>query len=134
MPLRKPSRANFAHLGKVKRLATNLDPTMLENAAKVAFYSYSPYHCTGPNGEPPVSRVRPASVCPRRWGDGEATQAIRTAILRGLVSEKMDGDLPRYAWNEAEGTLYEARHSSSPTGNYHAYPISLERAPIGWQP
>ena len=132
MPLRRPRRANAEHYGKAKKLAQNPDRAMLESAAKAAFYGYNPYHCVGPNGEPPASRVRPASLCPRRWADGEATHAIRTAISRGFVSEKMDGELPRYAWDEAEGRLYEARHSAVPPGSYHAYPIPLERAPIGW--
>ena len=132
MALRRPKRANLARYGKLKRLAQNPDPTMLASAAGIAFYGDNPYHCPGPKGEPPVSRVRPASECPRPWGEEEATAAIRIAISSGFVSEKMDGDLPRYAWNTAEGTLYEARHSGSPTGSYHAYPIPLERAPIGW--
>lgn len=70
-----------------------------------------------------MTRAKPASPCPKRWNDAEATQLLRSAISRGHISDKWEDGFPRWVWHRDGGTYYEARHTRGPLGSFHAYPI-----------
>jgi len=124
--IRRPSRAKLSNWGKTKRVDAAPDPALLAQAAATAVYSASPYHC------PPFrQRVRPASPCPRRWTDEEATTALRGALSNGHVSDRWENGFPRYVWRRDGNVLYEARHTRGPEGSFHAYPIEDSQAPHG---
>ena len=108
-----------------------LDAERLGRTADRAAYCASDYHCRGAGGQPPRARAKPASICPRYWPEQEGTAALRAAIRDGHVSEVWDDEFPRYVWHRDGSVLYEARHTSGPSGTYHAYPIEDAEAPRG---
>lgn len=109
----------------------NPETSALTNAAAQAVYGRSDYHCPGRKGQPPRLRAKPASVCPKVWGDKQATDALRLAITQGYVSEAWEDGFPRYVWHRDSGVIYEARHTRGPIGTFHAYPIEPVQAPAG---
>ena len=131
MSIKRPLLPNLG--GKPKRVGTNPDQTMLAQAAMHAVYhgDDNPYHCPGIRGQPLATRAKPASICPRRWSDEEATQALRNAMSRGNVSEIWEEGFPRYVWHRDGAVFYEARHTRGPSGSFHAYPIEEIQAPQG---
>ena len=131
MPIRRPPASRVAHLGKPKRVATAPSADKLAYAAANAFYRPSEYHCPGVGGRRLKFRPKPSSICPRGWGDDEATDAIREAIRRGNVSENWEDSFPRYVWHRDGEVLYEARHTRGPSGSFHAFPIEEIQAPRG---
>jgi hypothetical protein len=76
-------------------------------------------------------RPKPASICPKRWSDDDATRALRSAVVCGNVSEIWEDGFPRHVWHKDGNVLYEARHTRGPVGSFHAYPIENIQAPIG---
>lgn len=129
--IKRPASTNSTLFGKPKRVDPTPDPSKLENAAATAVYGFSEYHCRGPKGEAPKKRARPASICPRKWSNDEATEALRMALKKGHVSEAWEEGFPRYAWHRDGAILYEARHTRGPTGTFHAYPIEAFQFPNG---
>jgi hypothetical protein len=118
-------------MGKPKRIHQNPDSKLIAQAAATAVYSPSEFHCPGVKGQPAKFRLKPASICPKRWSDDDATRALREAIARGDVSDAWEEGFPRYVWHRDGNTLYEARHTRGPGGSYHAYPIEIIQAPLG---
>jgi len=131
MGVSRPARAKLSNRGKPKRVHPAPPTADLAQASRAAIYERSPYHCRGNKGEPPKVRARPASICPRRWTDEEATNALRAAIGRGNVSEVWEDGFPRHVWHRDGDVLYEARHTKGPAGSFHAYPIEEFQAPRG---
>jgi hypothetical protein len=129
MPL--PSQLR-GRLGKPKRMHPRPNPSALTSAAAAAVYSPSDYHCRGRKGQPLKSRGKPASACPKRWSDTEATRVLRKAIADGNVSEAWEDGFPRYVWHRDGEITYEARHTRGPTGTFHAYPIEAIQTPDGF--
>ncbi len=130
MSIKRPTRPN---LGKPKRVCLSPDKALLAQAAASAVYdgSSNPYHCLGIRGRPLSTRVKPASICPKRWTDEDATKVLRAAVARGNVSEKWEEGFPRYVWHRDGEVFYEARHTRGPSGSFHAYPIEEMQAPQG---
>jgi hypothetical protein len=130
MAIKKPARQIW---GKPKRVARAPNAEWLKQAALHAVYdgNQNVNHCPDAMGRPPRGRAKPASICPRRWTDEDATKALREAVARGNVSEAWEDGFPRYVWHRAEGILYEARHTRGPAGLFHAYPIEDIQAPRG---
>jgi hypothetical protein len=122
---------NMLQCGKPKRVDPAPDEFKLVNAAAAAIYGSSEYHCRGPKGEPPKRRAKPASICPRKWNNDEATEALRMALKKGWVSETWDEGFPRYVWHREGTVMYEARHTRGPIGTFHAYPIEPFQSPNG---
>ncbi len=132
MALKKPSRVNVVVVGKPRKLHPSPDPALLARAADQAVYmNHGDYHCFTDRGQPPASRAKPASRCPRRWVAAAATAAIRESIRAGRVSETWEEDFPRHVWHVDGQVVYEARHTRGPSGSYHAYPIERADAPRG---
>jgi hypothetical protein len=130
LPLKKPKRPGNRLPQKHKALCKDPDPDVLARAAAAVKYEPSPYHCFGPKGEKPKRRSRPASICPRRWAAAEAVSALRRAINLGYISEKTNGDFPRYIWyREGEDTIYEARADLHTPERFHAYPVESFQVP-----
>ena len=133
MRIRRPA-ANAATGGGPKRVDPSPDPVKIEAAAASAVYSPSEYHCPGPKGEHPKRRFKPASICPRRWSNQSATDALQSAISNGQVSEAWEDGFPRYVWHKDGDVIYEARHTRGPPGTFHAYPLEKFQIPNGLIP
>ena len=129
--MKKPQRR--ATKFKLKQLLIDPDPDRLNRAADNATYHPNPYHCPGRDH---VSRVKPASICPRQWDRDEALRALRFAIRSGSVSNNWFNDFPRYVgYREEDGTtVYEALSEVGTPGRFHAYPVEVDRVPkaLNW--
>lgn len=105
-----------------------------EAAAAVVIYEGSPYHRRGGAGQPTATRRYPAaSKCDAKWTNELATQALRSAILQGLVSPDDDwrGSFPRYVWYRDGAVVYQAFLHNEGSGAYHAFPLNKEEWPVG---
>jgi hypothetical protein len=128
MALKKPSQNEKFKLHNALR---NIEDLRLQPAARAAIYVASPYHC-GEDGKGLAKRRKLATPCPRRWNKSEAEKALRGSILAGRVSEKWDGEFPRFVWyRDDDDTIYEARCEVASPGRYHAYPIENRQVPRG---
>jgi hypothetical protein len=78
-----------------------------------------------------MTRIKPASRCPRRWTDEDATRVLRAAISRGKISADWEDGFPKFVWAKEGGVFYEARHTRGPAGYFHAYPIEAIQLPRG---
>jgi len=133
MALKRPALKARKGQGKPKRIDPAPDSAMIAMAAENANYSPSDgdYHCKGSKGQPPQSRTKYASICPRRWSVKEATAALRAGIENCRVSEAWEDGFPRYVWHVDGQVVYEARHTRGPHGTYHAYPLEESQFPDG---
>src|SRR5215475_8996439 len=58
----------------------------------------------------PRRRADATKCDPHLHGDfGRLTEWLRSGIQKGYIAAPWEGDFPRYAWVEVDGTWYEAR-------------------------
>jgi hypothetical protein len=137
----------------------NVGSGLLEAAANRAIYVGSPKHKKGafsgqvgrPGANPTTveqAEQKPPTppftmMCPEKWNNrnpaAEATQLLRSAILKGQVGHPLGEDgLPQYVWArdpEDASIVYEARRLTFPSNGYKAYPlIASQIAQIGIDP
>jgi hypothetical protein len=96
--------------------------------AKVAVsrrYVGSPYHKAGAGfAGQPRGRRPSASLCPRQLVNQRhrVQRWLRAAIKAGHVGV-WDGGFPRYVWHREGEIVFEARHGTPGSGEYHGYPL-----------
>lgn len=118
----------------VRQLASwRTDRGLLRSLEARVSYVGSPEHKDMPSfaGQP---RPRAdASLCPRELTrDGARVEEwLREAIRRGAVSERREGDFPRYVWFEKDGVIYEGRLVNRGLGQYKGYPLEQGQGPKG---
>ena len=120
--VRQPAfqRANL----KARRVQPPPDGIDLTHVAESCRYVGSPYHKDVP-GFAGVPHRRPtASLCPRTLAARRhrIQQWLRDAVRSGRVGA-WDGGYPRYVWHREGDILFEARHGSPGSGEYHGYPL-----------
>jgi len=97
----------------------------LEAVARSCRYVGSPYHkgAAGYAGAPRGPRPD-ATKCPRELVDCRETveEWLRAAVRAGRVGA-WDGGYPRYVWHREGDVVFEARHGSLGSGEYHGYPL-----------
>jgi hypothetical protein len=114
--MKRPKRARVHYPNKPKALDRSATLDRLEEAAINATYTPSEYHCSGPKGQRPKRRAKPAMHCPRNWTQQQALLAIRRAIRAGQVSKRWTGRFPRHVWHREGDVWYEARTSDGTPG------------------
>lgn len=120
--MRRPAfqRANL----KARKIQPPPDGIDLTQVAESCRYVGSPYHKDVP-GFAGVPHRRPtASLCPRTLAARRPRiqQWLRDAVRSGRVGA-WDGGYPRYVWHREGDIVFEARHGSPGSGEYHGYPL-----------
>ena len=123
MAVRRPTfrRDNL----KVRRVQPPPDGIDLAQVAESCRYVGSPYHKDVPGfAGVPRGRRPSASLCPRDLADRRdvVERWLREAVRSGRVGA-WDGGYPRYVWHREGDTVFEARHGSPGSGEYHGYPL-----------
>ena len=97
----------------------------LTQVAESCRYVGSPYHKDAPGfAGVPRGRRPSASLCPGDLADRRelVEQWLRDAVRSGRVGA-WDGGYPRYVWHREGDIVFEARHGSPGSGDYHGYPL-----------
>jgi hypothetical protein len=105
----------------------------LEAIAGRVTYVGSAEHKTYPSAAGRPRRRADATKCdPRLHGDfGRLTEWLRSGIRKGYIAAPWEGDFPRYAWAEIDGTWYEARLVNSVQGTYKGWETTVGQLPEG---
>lgn len=103
-----------------------------ETAEKVSYIG-SPEHKDTTSFAGQARPRRDASICPRELADDLARVEswLRTAIQRGAVNERWEGNYPRYVWFKEGAQVYEGRLVNRMSGEYKGYPLGPEEWPRG---
>ena len=112
-----------------RKVASSLDPAILEGLAARVDYGGNPEHKHNPGDfglTPPVQPRADKSRCD--WvGISERAVALcllREGIRRGLVSEQFRGNFPQNVWSVTDdGHPLEAQLENSAQGTYRGYPM-----------
>lgn len=117
---------------RVKKIWNECPNEQRVAAAAVATYEGSAYHRRSSSGQAVASRRYPAaSKCDAKWNIQAATDALRQAIIAGLVSADWRSGFPRNVWYREESLVYEAFLHNEGSGAYHAFPLNKEEWPAG---
>lgn len=117
---------------QVRKVATELSPSLLRKCAEAARYVGSPEHKTYPSFAGPAHRRSDATKCPPHLKDAAVITAwLRAEIARGNVSAHFEEEFPRYVWAFRDGSWFEARLTNSGLGEYKGYPLHSAEVPVG---
>lgn len=116
-----------------RRLAGPQMGVDLDDIAQRASYIGSPEH---KDTQSFAGQPRPradASICDRLLAQEQprVTDWLKTAIRRGAISSRLEGDFPRYVWHKEGDIVYEARLVNPGNGEYKGYPLNRIEWPDG---
>lgn len=57
-----------------------------------------------------------------------ALAALRSGVLKGMVSRRVSGGFPQNIWSVVNGIAFEAQLENGMTGIYHGYPLTAADA------
>lgn len=115
-----------------KRRVKKLDDAsrvQIAELAKRVGYGGNPEHKKNPGDfglTPPSSARRGKSLCDEVeiFKKEIALQYLRAGLMKGLVSERVQGDWPQNVWSVTdEGQALEAQLENPDLGTYHGYPM-----------
>lgn len=124
-----PNRPRKSYNPKRALVANKPEPAELAGLGKKVHYGGNPEHKRNPGDfglTPPSAPRSDKTLCDLAGirAKSEAQSALRSGVLRGLISAQKRGEFPQNIWSvTADGIPLEAQLDNEEAGTYHGYPM-----------